>query len=155
MTCIAQMINVLQAMILTQNEKMVLTPTYHVFRTYKVHQGATFIPTDVEAPAYTMGDASIPTLHATASRDDQGVLHISLVNLDPNRGATVNLKVSGEQIGPMEGTILTSDQMNAMNDFSAPDVVKPFPFKDFKQSGAGGIQVLLPPKSVVVIGTVK
>jgi alpha-N-arabinofuranosidase len=152
MTCIAQMINVLQAMILTDKEKMVLTPTYYVMQMYRVHQGATFIPADVDAPAYKIADTSIPSLHATASLDGSGVLHISLVNLDPNRPADVTLKVSGGRINGLAGTILTSGQMNAMNTFDHPDAVKPSDFNDFHTSDKDAT-FTIPAKSVLVIRT--
>ncbi len=151
MTNIAQMINVLQSMILTDKEKMVLTPTYYVFDMYKVHQGATFIPIELDAPVYKIADTSIPSLHATASRDADG-LNISLVNLDPNRPAEIAMKVSGAQIKTMTGTILTSGTMNAMNTFDASSTVKPSEFNDFRHNGQT-ISVTLPPKSVVVIRT--
>ena len=128
MTNIAQMINVLQAMILTDKEKMVLTPTYYVFEMYKVHQGATFIPIELDAPVYKIADTSIPSLHATASRDADG-LNISLVNLDPNRPAEIAMKVSGAPVASMTGTILTSGTMNAMNTFDAPTAIKPSDFQ--------------------------
>src|SRR5213080_4429425 len=77
MANIAQMVNVLQAMILTDKEKMVLTPTYHIFEMYKVHQGARLIPVELTAPEYRFGQSSIPSLHASASRDQAGRLHLS------------------------------------------------------------------------------
>ena len=87
MANIAQTINVLQAMILTDKEKMLLTPTYHVFEMYKVHQDATLIPVELKAPEYKLGDSIVPMLHASASRDAAGKMHLSIVNLDPNRAA--------------------------------------------------------------------
>ena len=83
MANIAQMINVLQAVILTDQEKMVLTPTYHVFDMYKVHQGATSIPVELQAPDFAFGALSVPSVSASASKDAKGTLHVSLVNLDP------------------------------------------------------------------------
>jgi alpha-N-arabinofuranosidase len=150
MTCIAQMINVLQAMILTEKEKMVLTPTYHVLRMYKVHQGATFIPTELNAPAYELGEASIPSLHATASRDGEGRLHVSIVNLNPTREATISMKISGANAMPAGGTILTAPAMNSMNTFDAPQTVKPSEYKDLQASG-DTVTLQLPAKSVVVL----
>src|SRR6185436_3971171 len=108
MTNIAQMINVLQAMILTDKEKMVLTPTYHVFKMYKVHQGATVIPIELSAPEYSLDGKSVPALHGTASRDSGGATHISLVNLDPHRGATISVNLSSPVAKSVKGTILTA-----------------------------------------------
>ncbi|MCM3905276.1 MAG: hypothetical protein ND866_26570 [Pyrinomonadaceae bacterium] len=95
MANIAQTVNVLQAVILTEKEKMLLTPTYHVFEMYKVHQGATLIPVELTAPEYKLGQATVPSLHASASRDKAGKLHLSIVSLDPNRPAEVSMKIVG------------------------------------------------------------
>ena len=95
MTNIAQMINVLQAMILTDKEKMLLTPTYHVFHMYKPFRGATHLPVELEAPQHKMGETSAPTLTASAARGSDGRMHIALVNLDPRDAITGNIKMSG------------------------------------------------------------
>jgi alpha-N-arabinofuranosidase len=150
MTNIAQLINVLQAMILTDKEKMVLTPTYHIFEMYKVHQGATLIPTELTAPEYKFGDASIPSLHASASRDAAGKLHLSIVNLDPNRAAQVSIKLMGASLKNITGRVLTAPAMNSINTFDKPETVKPVPFTGFKAQG-DQITLSLPSKSVVVL----
>jgi alpha-N-arabinofuranosidase len=150
MANIAQTINVLQAVILTDKEKMLLTPTYHVFEMYKVHQGATLIPVEVVAPEYRLGDAAIPALHASASRDSAGKLHLSLVNLDPNRGAEVTAKVAGAAVKSVSGRVLTAAAMNSINTFEKPDAVRPAPFAGATVKG-DQISVSLPSKSVVVL----
>jgi alpha-N-arabinofuranosidase len=150
MANIAQIVNVLQAMILTEKEKMILTPTYHVFEMYKVHQDATLIPIELTAPAYTLGDATVPALHASASRDKAGLLHLSIVNLDPNRDAQVSLKVMGAAAGNVTGRVLTAPAMNAINTFAAPDTVKPAAFTGVKVQG-NAVALSLPSKSVVVL----
>ncbi len=150
MTNIAQMINVLQAMILTDQEKMLLTPTYHVFEMYKVHQGATLIPTQLTAPEYRFGQASIPSLHASASRDKTGRLHLSIVNLDPNRAAQVTTRMAGATFKNITGRVLTAPAMNTINTFDKPDAVKPVPFTGFMTEG-DQIMLTLPSKSVVVL----
>ena len=150
MANIAQMVNVLQAMILTDREKMLLTPTYHVFEMYKVHQAATLIPVELAAPEYKFGQAGIPSLHASASRDKMGRLHLSIVNLDPNRPAQVSMKVTGATAKSVTGRVLTAPAMNAMNTFEKPDAVKPAPFTGFKIQD-GVITLSLPSKSVVVL----
>jgi len=150
MANIAQMVNVLQAMILTDGPRMLLTPTYHVFEMYKVHQGATLIPIELAAPEYKLGEASVPALNASASRDASGALHLSVVNLDPNRAAQVSLKINGAAPARLTGRVLTAQAMNATNTFERPDAVKPAAFTDFKTQG--GVTTLnLPPKSVVVL----
>jgi alpha-N-arabinofuranosidase len=150
MANIAQMVNVLQAMILTDGPRMLLTPTYHVFEMYKIHQGATLIPTELTAPEYKVGEASVPTLNASASRDAAGALHLSVVNLDSNRAAQLSLKINGAAPARLTGRVLTAAAMNATNTFDKPDAVRPAPFTDFKTQG-GLITLSLPPKSVVVL----
>jgi alpha-L-arabinofuranosidase len=150
MANIAQMVNVLQAMVLTDREKMVLTPTYHVFRMYRVHQGATLIPVDLSAPEYKLGDASVPSLNASASRDGQGRLHVSVVNLDPNRAAEITTTVWGGMIKNVSGEVLTAAAVNAMNTFDNPNNVKPAPFSGYKLEGSQ-LSLSIPAKSVVIL----
>ena len=149
MANIAQMINVLQAMILTDKDKMILTPTYYVFEMYKVHQGATLIPVELNAPAYSMGQNSVPSLQASASRDAAGKLHLSIVNLDPIRGGVVTMKIAGATAKTITGRMLTAPAMNTVNTFAEPDAVRPAPFTGKVQNEQ--IILNLPSKSVVVL----
>lgn len=150
MANIAQMVNVLQAMILTDKEKMVMTPTYHVFRMYRVHQGATLIPVDLSTPEYKLGDASVPSLNVSASRDSEGRLHLSIVNLDPNRPAEITTTLWGGAIKGVTGEILTAPAINSMNTFDSPNTVKPAPFNAYKLAGSQ-LSLSIPSKSVVVL----
>jgi alpha-L-arabinofuranosidase len=150
MANIAQMVNVLQAMILTDKERMVLTPTYHVFRMYRVHQGATLIPTELSAPAYRVGEASVPSLNVSASRDGEGRLHLSIVNLDPNRAAEVTTTVAGAAVRSVGGEVLTATAVNALNTFDRPDAVRPTVFNGYKLEGSR-LTLSIPPKSVVML----
>jgi alpha-N-arabinofuranosidase len=150
MANIAQMVNVLQAMILTDKEKMVLTPTYYIFEMYKVHQGATLIPVELNSPEYRFGQASILSLNASASRDSAGRLHLSIVNLDPNHAAQVSAKIMGAKVRNIMGRVLTAPAMNTMNTFEQPDAVKPVTFTGAKVQG-DEISLSLPSKSVVVL----
>src|SRR4029450_8087229 len=100
MTNIAQTVNVLQAMILTDKEKMVLTPTYHVFEMFKVHQGATLLPTENGPSDYEIacgggGGKKIPSIYVSASKDKEGRIHVSLVNARPDRAAKLTVNLSG------------------------------------------------------------
>jgi alpha-N-arabinofuranosidase len=144
------MINVLQAMILTDKEKMLLTPTYHVFEMYKVHQDATFLPVDLQTPNYAQGGESIPAVSASASRDKAGAVHLSLVNCDPNRPMPVSCKLTGVTPKTVKGRILTADTMQAHNTFDNPTAVQPAAFTAFKADGES-LTVELPAKSVVVL----
>jgi alpha-N-arabinofuranosidase len=147
MANIAQLVNVLQALILTDGEHMLLTPTYHVFEMYKCHQGATLIPVELSTPDYVFGKASVPALHASASRDAAGNVHVSLVNLDPRRPASVAIRGLN---GPLSGRLLTASAINTHNTFAAPEAVRPSRFDGFSGQD-DALSVSLPEKSVVVL----
>jgi alpha-N-arabinofuranosidase len=149
-TNIAQMVNVLQAMILTDGPRMVRTPTYWVFEMFKVHQGATSLPVDLQAPDYQSGTEAIPAVSASASRDAAGVVHLSLANANPNQPVTVTGKLSGLAAKSVSGRVLTAAAMNAHNTFDAPDAVRPQAFDGAVLAG-GALTVTLPAKSVVVL----
>jgi alpha-N-arabinofuranosidase len=150
MANIAQTVNVLQAMILTEGERMVLTPTYHVFEMYKVHQDATLLSTDVECASYVHGDESIPVLSASASRDGEGQVHLSLCNLDPRHEVSVSCELRGMRPTGATGRILTAEAINAHNTFDRPESVEPVAF-DRATLTANVLQFDLPAKSVVVL----
>jgi alpha-N-arabinofuranosidase len=150
MANIAQMVNVLQAMILTQEERMLLTPTYHVFEMYKGFKDAAVIPVNLSAPAYKHGEFEMPAVHAAAARAQDGRLQLALTNLDPDEAARLTLTITGRPARLAGGTLLTAQAMNAINTFDKPDMVKPQPFKGARFSGER-LQVELPAKSVVVL----
>jgi alpha-N-arabinofuranosidase len=146
----AQAINVLQALILPKGAQMVLTPTYHVYDMYRVHRDAISLPVELSAPRYVLGQASVPTLHASASRDAAGVVHLSIVNLEPNRSAQLKLKITGAPSRKVSGRTLTAASMTALNDFGAAPGVTPAPFEAFRIEGER-ITLTLPAKSVTVL----
>jgi alpha-N-arabinofuranosidase len=150
MANIAQVVNVLQAMILTQGDKMLLTPTYHVFEMYTVHHDAVLLPIVLDAGRYTNGDRSMPALSASASRDRAGRMHLTLTNVDPNQPRTVNVSVRGQSVSSVSGRILTSDRMNAYNSFEQPNAVRPTAFDGARLTGET-LTVQLPAKSIVVL----
>jgi alpha-N-arabinofuranosidase len=148
---IAQTVNVLQAMILTEGEKMILTPTYHVFELFTVHHDALLLPIDLDAGSYTVGGETLPAVSASVSRDGEGRIHITLANLDPNAPRTISAQVSGSEISQVAGArILTADAMNAHNTFDSPTRVRPAAFGGARMRG-GSLIIELPAKSVVVI----
>jgi len=98
MANIAQMVNVLQAMILTDKEKMILTRPTTSSGCTKVHQGATLIPVELTAPEYKVDQASVPALSASASRDKEGRLHLSIVNLDPTAPPRSQLRLQARRL---------------------------------------------------------
>jgi alpha-N-arabinofuranosidase len=150
MTNIAQMVNVLQAMILTDGAKMLRTPTYHVFEMYKPFRGATALPVEVTTPDYKLGAATVPVVHASAARDSNGKLHIAFANLDPHRAANVSVAVTGASINRMTGRILTAPQMDATNTFDLPNAVQPVPFNGARARD-GKVTLTVPAKAVVVL----
>ncbi len=147
---IAQMINVLQAILLTKDDKIVRTPTYHVFDLYKVHQDALMLPVFVETDRYTYQAESIPALSVSASRDDSGRIHVTLCNLDPNSGRTVPIELRGAKVKAVTGQLLTAAAMNARNTFEQADAVKPVAFTGTRVTPEG-VEVSLPAKSVVAL----
>ncbi|NHZ35987.1 alpha-N-arabinofuranosidase [Massilia rubra] len=150
MTNIAQMVNVLQAMILTEKDKMLLTPTYHAFHMYVPFQDATSLPvTVVDDTAYTLGETTIPGISASAARAKDGKLYLSLVNTNPGKPADVVVNVSGKQLAAATGRVLTATAMDAHNTFQNPQAIKPAPFSA-KASG-GKLTVTVPAKAVVVV----
>lgn len=151
MANIAQTINVLQAMILTEGAKMVLTPTYHVFEMFKVHQDAELVPVQFTSPNYTLGAVSIPQLSVSCSRNAEGKLHISLCNLHHAESAPVSLKLNGISGEPrISGRILAHESLNAHNTFAEPEKVKPQAFTAVEWHN-GELSASLPPASVVVL----
>jgi alpha-N-arabinofuranosidase len=150
MANIAQTVNVLQAVILTEGEKMLLTPTYHVFNMYKVHQDAELLPVSLECGEYCVGKETIPQVSASASVDADGKIHISLCNLSHEDGVDIDCLLRGSTVSTVSGTLLTASAMNAHNTFEKPENVKPEAF-DGASIKDGNLRVSMPPMSVVVL----
>ena len=151
MANIAQTVNVLQAMILTDKEKMLRTPTYWVFEMFKVHQGGTFLPVELQSPDYAFGQEKIPMLSASATRAADGsAVHLSLANTSPAQAVTLTVKLTGVAPKSVAGRVLTAPAMNAHNTFEAPNAVQPVAFTGAALKG-DTLQVKLPAKSVVVL----
>ncbi len=150
MANIAQMVNVLQAMILTDGPRMIVTPTYHVFDLYQVHQGARRLPLTLDAAPYRFGDMAVPGVSGTASVDSSGRTHVSLANLDARQARRVTLQVQGAKPGPLRGQVLTAPAIDSHNSFEAPPVVAPRAFTDARWSG-NTLTVELPARSVVTL----
>jgi alpha-N-arabinofuranosidase len=148
MANIAQMINVLQAMILTDNEKMVLTPTYHLFRMYVPFQDATFLPLKFEAGTWKHGAIKLPRLDAIAAKDASGRLLLAVTNLDPTNPATINVNVAGAAVKAVAGETLTAPKVDSVNTFEAPNTVVPKPLTATLVGGS--LHATVEPKSVSV-----
>lgn len=151
MANIAQIVNVLQSMILTRDNQMVLTPTYHVFRMYKVHQDATHLPLDIDCERVSVrGNRTVPLMSATASRSKEGTVHLSLSNVDPDRAQEITINLGDLKARRVTGEILTAAALTDHNTFDRPDVVKPAPFRDARVD-KGVLKLKLPAKSIVTL----
>lgn len=149
MANIAQMINVLQAMILTDKEKMVLTPSYYVYKMYVPFQDATFVPVAFNAGTYTHGDISLPRVDAIAAKDASGKLWLEITNLDPNQSVEIEATIAGSTGRTAVGETLTAPKVDSVNTFEAPIAVVPKPISAKVQGGK--LVLTLEPKSVSVI----
>jgi alpha-N-arabinofuranosidase len=149
MANIAQMVNVLQAMILTDGPKMVLTPTYYVHKLYLPFQDATFVPIQFDAGSYRHGDISLPGVDAIAARALDGKLYLALVNLDPAHPTSVRIALPDGRIRTAAGQVLTAPNVNSVNTFEAPNTVIPKPITGNVSKGV--VTIALPAKSVAVI----
>ncbi|MFD1469328.1 alpha-N-arabinofuranosidase [Hymenobacter caeli] len=147
---LAQAVNVLQALVLTDKEKMLLTPTYHVFDLYQVHQDATLLPLQFSSPDYVLNGEKIPALNASASRDKNGLVHISLVNLDPSHAFQLETALPGVSWKTVTGRVLTSAKVSDYNTFDKPGNIQPAAFTGAKKRG-DKLAVELPAKSVLVL----
>jgi alpha-N-arabinofuranosidase len=143
---------VLQALILTEegSDRMLLTPTYHIFEMYKVHQDATLLPLDLSCEEYAYGDYSMPSLSASASKDASGRVHLSLCNLNPNASADVMCELRGMALSAAAGRVLTADRMQAHNTFDAPEHVRPADFRTVTVQD-NRVTFSLPPMSATVL----
>jgi len=150
MAQLAQTVNVLQAVILTEKEKMILTPTYHVFDLYKVHQDAKMLPVKFASPNYVLDKESLPALNVSASQDSLGVVHISLVNIDPKNSIPISLSFNQVKWSNVTGQILTSANITDHNTFEKPETVVIKKFDGAKKQG-NALNVNMPAKSVVVL----
>ena len=149
MANIAQMINVLQAMILTDKEKMVLTPSYYVYKMYLPFQDAIFVPVALGAGSYTHDNVTLPRVDAIAAKDATGRLWLELTNLDPNRSIEIEVALAGSTAKSAVGETLTAPKVDSVNTFEAQNAVVPKPVSATVQGGK--LTLKLEPKSVTVI----
>ncbi len=148
MANIAQTVNVLQAMVLTQGEKMFLTPSYHVFQMYVGHHDATMVPLELDCEMYEHAGFAIPAISGSASIDQNRTLHITLSNTNPNKDVPLSVTINGMRCEQATGRVLTAPAMNAHNTFENPNAVQP---KDFTgiTCESSGLKLTMPPMSVV------
>ena len=154
MANLAQTVNVLQAVILTKEDKMIKTPTYHVFDLYKGHQDAQLLESSVEAQNISSGGFTIPELHVSASRDEKGTVRATLVNLSPGTEQDIDCQLKGSVIKSASARVLTG-KIDAHNDFDTPERLKPQPF-DINATDSE-LRFIIPPCAVmeIIINEVK
>ncbi|QNL50776.1 alpha-N-arabinofuranosidase [Olivibacter sp. SDN3] len=150
MANLAQTVNVLQAVILTEGDKMLVTPTYHVMEMYKVHQEAIRIPLQLKSNDFTFNGETIPAVSASASVAQNGKTHISLVNIDPKNDQEVAINIGDKKYENVQGRLLTSDELRDFNSFDNPNHIQPVAFNGTKLQ-RDNISLKLPPFSVVVL----
>lgn len=147
---LAQTVNVLQALILTQKEKLILTPTYHIFDMYKVHQDAKYLNFKLNSPEYEVDGKKIDAINVSASQDASGKIHISLVNLDLHNNITINSALKDISWNAVKGTILTSANITDINTFDKPAKLQLRAFNNARKDG-DKLVVTIPAKSVVTL----
>lgn len=150
MANLAQTVNVLQAVILTDKEKILLTPTYHVLEMFNVHQNATMLPISLQSPDYVFENGKLPAVSASASIDSLGTAHISLVNIDPAKALPISIDVRGHAYNKVTGRILKSGKVQDYNSFDQPTKIQPIPFTTAVLKN-NTLQLTLPPFSVIVL----
>ncbi len=147
---IAQMVNVLQAMILTQGSQMLLTPTYHVFHMFRPFQDSTFLPVDLQSPSYSLGGVTVPEVSMSAARTTVGTIATAMVNLDPNHAVAVSVRIVGASVLHADAVVLSAATMDARNSFENPNAIHPAPLQGVLLND-GRLSLTLPAKSVVVV----
>ena len=151
MANIAQMVNVLQAVILTEGEKMVKTPTYHVFDLYRAHFDATLLHTNGSIDNYEFQNEGIPAISWTASKSNNGRINLTITNIDSEQPQPVVIDIRGqEKLTASYGKILTAGKVNAINTFDNPNKISLENFEAYELAG-NKLTLTLPSKSVVLV----
>jgi alpha-N-arabinofuranosidase len=138
-------------MILTKEAEIVKTPTFYVFKMYKAHHDATMLPTDVVSENYKLEGKSIPAISTSASKSEDGKIHLTISNLNPNKAVSISCELRGlDKLVFERGEIVTAEKVNAYNDFGKPEEVFSKSFNDVKVKG-NSLTVNLPSKSIVLL----
>jgi alpha-L-arabinofuranosidase len=149
MANVAQMVNVLQAMVLTKGDKIVLTPTYYAFKMYVPFQDATLLPVKYEPGEYKLGDVIVPKLDIAAARATDGKVWLALVNIDPTQAVEIDAATLGLEAKSAKGETLSAPKIDSFNSFEAPDLVKPKAISAKLKNGH--LLLKLAPESVTVV----
>lgn len=149
MANIAQIVNVLQAVILTKGPEMVKTPTFHVFKMFNVHQDAMLVPSELKCDNYTYEGESLPGMFASASVRD-GVTSLTICNLDPNKAGSIDCTIEGASYSTSTAKIINANQLTDFNDFGKEEKVSISDFKVDKPKN-GKVKIEVPAHSVVLV----
>lgn len=150
MANIAQIVNVLQSMILTDADRMVLTPSYHVFELYKIHQDATALPCDLLADRREIRGRQVELVSASASRAADGTVNLTLANIDLDAPRQVEIDLAGLDPRSVAGRVLTAEHATDHNTYDDPYRVAPEPFEGARIAG-GRLTLTLPARSIVAL----
>ena len=149
MANIAQLVNVLQALILTEGKQMLLTPTYYVFDLYKHHQEATLVESSIDTVEIGLGDEKVPNLTESVSIGQDGTIHMTLTNLSLDTDYPITAYLADTKVSGVSGEIVTG-HMQAHNTFEAKEVVKAMPFEAVSLTKEG-LTLTIPACSVIHI----
>ncbi|MBQ4464140.1 MAG: alpha-N-arabinofuranosidase [Eubacterium sp.] len=150
MANLAQMVNVLQAVILTEGDRMIKTPTYHVMHMYRYHQGADLLETSVSGVETAGPDEwKVPEVTQSVSVDKDGIITVTINNLSTDEAKDIEVVIAGRTADVADARIVTGE-MHAHNTFDAPDTVVEEEFSDYRTTD-GTIGITLPPCSVVML----
>ncbi|MFA9381829.1 MAG: alpha-L-arabinofuranosidase C-terminal domain-containing protein, partial [Acetanaerobacterium sp.] len=147
MANLAQMVNVLQSVILTEGEKIILTPTYHVFDLFKAHQDATLVDSFIETKQIGEGDSLVPNLSQSVSISKDNEMHITIANLSVTESYPVNTALVGYAAKKVNARIITGE-MHAHNTFENKNTVGIKSFSDYNIT-SDGLDFTIPPCSVL------
>lgn len=150
MANLAQTVNVLQAIILTNDNDMILTPTYHVFDMYKPHKDATLLSHHLVSEEVSFGKEKMETLNVSTSKSSDGTVNISIANIHPDKKIDLDVLLRGMEAKSVTAQILTAPQINSHNTFENKEVVKVSEFKDFKLN-KDNLKIAVPAKSVLMV----
>jgi alpha-L-arabinofuranosidase len=149
MANVAQMVNVLQAMVLTKGDRIILTPTYYAFKMYVPFQDATLLPVKYDAGTYKYGEVSLPQIDIAAARATDGKVYLALINIDPNKTVEIDTTTLGFAVKSVVGETLIAPRIDSFNTVEAPDAVKPRKLEG--KIRGGHLRLKLAPESVSVV----
>jgi len=151
MANIAQTVNVLQALLLTKNELVLRTPTYHVFDMYRSHQDATLIETDYISEKYEYKDASLDAMSVSASVNEENKILVTVTNIDPKKDLKTKIELKDGTIKEVMATILKGDAMDSHNTFENRERLIPQKYREYSIKNKNEVEFLLPSLSVLAI----